>query len=86
MMVQSVPQFRRLPRNKRGAGLLSSHAGEGEGKQAALKSEGRRPKSEGNPNAEIRNPKAEIAKLSGIGSALNTEAAGTSVSRNDCTE
>ena len=40
---------------------------------AALKSEIRGPKSEGNPKSEIRRPKAEVAKRSGIGSALNTK-------------
>jgi pimeloyl-ACP methyl ester carboxylesterase len=35
---------------------------------------------------EIRNPKAWIAKLSGVGSALNTEATDASVSRGDRTE
>ena len=44
------------------------------------------PSPEGNPKSEGRNPKAEIAKLSGIGSALNTEATGASVSRSDRTE
>jgi hypothetical protein len=34
------------------------------------------PKSEGNPKSEGRNPKAEIAELSAIGSALGTEATG----------
>jgi hypothetical protein len=49
----------------------------------------KRPEEIRNPKAEIRrksegrNPKAEIAKLSGIGSALNTEATGASVPRNN---
>jgi hypothetical protein len=60
------------------------------------KSGGRRPKEvlspEGNPKAEIRrkpeirNPKAEIAELPGIGSGLNAEATGPSVSCSDRTE
>ncbi|SPE60123.1 hypothetical protein SBV1_370107 [Verrucomicrobia bacterium] len=39
-----------------------------------------------NPKPEGRNPKAEIAKLSGIGFALNTEVSVASVSRGDRTE
>jgi 16S rRNA (guanine966-N2)-methyltransferase len=52
-------------------GLLYGHAREGEGKRRS---------------PEIRNPKAEIAKPSGIGSALNGEATDPSLSRSDCTE
>jgi hypothetical protein len=48
-----------------------------------FKSLKRNPKSEGRNPKEIRNPKAEVAKLPGVGSALDTEAAGASVSRND---
>ena len=40
----------------------------------------------GNPKSEGRNPKAEIAKPSGIGFALNTEVTVASVSRGDRTE
>jgi hypothetical protein len=36
--------------------------------------------------SEIRNPKAEIGKLAGIGSALNTQAPGASLSRDYRTE
>jgi hypothetical protein len=51
---------------------------------AALKSEIRSP--EIRRKSETRNPRAEIAQLSGIGSALDTEATGASVSRSDRTE
>jgi hypothetical protein len=51
-----------------------------------LASEFRPRRWEGTAFFEGRNPKAELAKLSGIGSALNTEATGASVSRNDRTE
>jgi hypothetical protein len=68
-----------------GAGVVSTRAEE-EGQGAALKSEIRNPKSEGNPKSETRNPKAKIAKLSGIGSVLNTEATGACASRSERTE
>ncbi len=50
---------------------------EGRGRKVEI----RNPKSEIRRKSEIRNPKAEIACLSEIGSALDAEAAGNSVSR-----
>jgi NodT family efflux transporter outer membrane factor (OMF) lipoprotein len=46
----------------------------------------RNPKAEIRRKAEGRNPKAAAPKLSGIGSALNTEATGASASRSDRAE
>jgi len=51
-----------------------SRAGAGEGNPPALKSEGRRPKSEGNPKSEIRRPRSQTVRAWALHPILRPQA------------